>query len=57
MRFSLRLGRRFEPPGDVRAFTAELERYFTRELGARAGAHAPAESSARQIEDAPTLRG
>ena len=33
--YRLRLGRRFEPPRDVRAFTAELERYFTRELAAR----------------------
>ena len=30
--FTVRLGRRFDPPQDVRAFTAELERYFAREL-------------------------
>jgi 1-acyl-sn-glycerol-3-phosphate acyltransferase len=57
MSFRIRLGRRFDPPADVRAFTAELERYFTRELVARAPAHAAPESSARPIEDAPHLRG
>jgi 1-acyl-sn-glycerol-3-phosphate acyltransferase len=31
-RYRARLGRRFDPPGDVRAFTAELERYFAAEL-------------------------
>jgi 1-acyl-sn-glycerol-3-phosphate acyltransferase len=55
MSFRVRLGRRFEPPADVRAFTAELERYFARELGARSGAVAAAES--RSIEDAPHFRG
>lgn len=30
--YRVRLGRRFEPPRDVRAFTVELERYFAREL-------------------------
>ena len=34
--YRIRLGRRFDPPRDVRAFTAELERYFARELAARA---------------------
>jgi len=34
--YRLRLGRRFDPPGDVRAFMAELEEYFRAEL-----AHAP----------------
>lgn len=57
MSFSIRLGRRFEPPADVRAFTAELERYFTRELGARAASHASPASSPQRIEDAPHLRG
>lgn len=56
MSFAIRLGRRFEPPTDVRAFTAELERYFTRELAASANAHAPG-AAARAIEDAPHLRG
>lgn len=30
--FRARLGRRFEPPRDVRAFTEELDRHFRREL-------------------------
>lgn len=30
--FKARLGRRFEPPADVRAFTRELEVYFSQEL-------------------------
>jgi 1-acyl-sn-glycerol-3-phosphate acyltransferase len=30
--YRLRLGRRFDPPEDVRAFTAELERYYRDEL-------------------------
>ena len=34
IRYRLRLGRRFDPPEDVRAFTAELERYFADELKA-----------------------
>jgi hypothetical protein len=29
----IRLGRRFEPPADVAAFTAELEAYFRSEMG------------------------
>ena len=34
--YRVRLGRRLDPPADVRAFTLELERYFTRELAAAA---------------------
>jgi 1-acyl-sn-glycerol-3-phosphate acyltransferase len=49
----VRLGRRFEPPSDVRAFTVELERYFTRELAAGLRT-AP---DVRAIEDASRLRG
>jgi 1-acyl-sn-glycerol-3-phosphate acyltransferase len=49
MTFAIRLGRRFEPPADVRAFTAELERYFTRELAAGAVEHAAAGTEARPI--------
>jgi 1-acyl-sn-glycerol-3-phosphate acyltransferase len=30
--YKVRLGRRFDPPSDVAAFTAELERYFRKEL-------------------------
>jgi len=33
LRFRARLGRRFDPPKDARAFTAELESYFASELG------------------------
>ena len=32
LHYRARLGRRFDAPTDVRAFTAELERYFAREL-------------------------
>ena len=32
IRYRMRLGRRFDPPTDVREFTAELERYFRSEL-------------------------
>ncbi|HEX4152398.1 MAG TPA: lysophospholipid acyltransferase family protein [Steroidobacteraceae bacterium] len=32
--YKVRLGRRFDPPRDVAAFTAELERYYRRELDA-----------------------
>ena len=35
LRFSIRLGRRFEAPKDVSAFTAELEAYFREQLGAK----------------------
>ena len=35
LRFSIRLGRRFEPPKDVSAFTAELESYFREQLSAK----------------------
>jgi 1-acyl-sn-glycerol-3-phosphate acyltransferase len=30
--YKVRLGKRFDPPADVAAFTAELERYFRKEL-------------------------
>ncbi|HXC07497.1 MAG TPA: lysophospholipid acyltransferase family protein [Steroidobacteraceae bacterium] len=30
--YKVRLGKRFDPPSDVAAFTAELERYFRKEL-------------------------
>jgi len=35
IRYSMRLGKRFDPPTDVREFTAELERYFRSELPGR----------------------
>jgi 1-acyl-sn-glycerol-3-phosphate acyltransferase len=53
----IRLGRRFEPPADVRAFTLELERYFNRELSNPATALAPPDAAGRPIEDAPRVRG
>ena len=53
--YRVRLGRRFDPPKDVRAFTEELERHFRRELAAGlpegAGVATPA------VEDAHQLRG
>jgi 1-acyl-sn-glycerol-3-phosphate acyltransferase len=55
--YRVTLGRRFDPPRDVRAFTSELERYFTRELAARgAPAGAPVPDTPR-VEDAHRLRG
>jgi 1-acyl-sn-glycerol-3-phosphate acyltransferase len=53
----VRLGRRFEPPKDVRAFTEELDRHFRRELAG--GAAQPAESASIRpaVEDAPQVRG
>ena len=53
--YRVRLGRRFDPPSDVRAFTAELERYFARELAAGA-AQVPAEGGVL-VETASRLRG
>jgi 1-acyl-sn-glycerol-3-phosphate acyltransferase len=53
--YRVRLGRRFDPPKDVRAFTAELERYFTRELAARAVSMPVPEP--RPVEDVHRLRG
>ncbi len=35
--FRVRLGRRFAPPADVNAFTAEIERYFRAALGGTCG--------------------
>lgn len=55
--YRVHLGRRFDPPRDVRAFTVELERYFVRELAARAAeAKMPVASSAA-VEGAQRLRG
>lgn len=52
--YRVRLGRRFEPPRDVRAFTRELERHLQRELAVpgapvedAAGATSPAEAPSR----------
>ncbi|HXQ64768.1 MAG TPA: lysophospholipid acyltransferase family protein [Steroidobacteraceae bacterium] len=46
--YRMRLGRRFDPPTDVRAFTVELEQYYRAEL-------ARSEQN-RWIEDRPTAR-
>lgn len=43
----VRLGRRFEPPTDVRAFTLELETYMRNELNHPSGASAPADRAER----------
>ncbi len=55
--YRVRLGRRFDPPQDVRAFTAELERYFARELGGRGMAVEVPGAAPRAVNDAPRLRG
>jgi 1-acyl-sn-glycerol-3-phosphate acyltransferase len=51
--YRARLGRRFEPPKDVRAFTEELDRHFRRELAAHAveseEAGTPAVQAAQQL--------
>jgi 1-acyl-sn-glycerol-3-phosphate acyltransferase len=58
LHFTLRLGRRFEPPRDVRTFTHEMERYFTRELSARGCAVPVAEHAAHApVESAQQIRG
>lgn len=41
LRYRARLGRRFDPPQDPRAFTADLESYFRAELGGHAAPEAP----------------
>lgn len=53
--FTVRLGRRFDPPKDVRAFTGELERYLARELSARAPE--PSADGAPAVEGAQRIRG
>lgn len=55
--YKVRLGRRFDPPVDVRAFTVELDRYFRRELVAHAVAPASQDSAAAGVEGATRLRG
>ncbi len=56
LRYRVRLGRRFEAPSDVRAFTAELERYFARELAASPPWAIPARDKP-VVEGARHLRG
>jgi 1-acyl-sn-glycerol-3-phosphate acyltransferase len=55
--YRVRLGRRFDPPQDVRAFTAELQRYFARELAAPGVAAAAGDALPDAFEDAHRLRG
>lgn len=55
--YRLRLGRRFDPPQDVRAFTTELQRYFARELAAPGAAVAAGDPSPDAFEDAHRIRG
>lgn len=55
--YRVRLGRRFDPPQDVRAFTVELDRYFRRELAAGNAAAARAENEPATIEGASRSRG
>lgn len=55
--YRVRLGRRFDPPKDARAFTSELERYFTRELSSVGIARAAPLAGAPAVEEAPRLRG
>jgi 1-acyl-sn-glycerol-3-phosphate acyltransferase len=54
--YRVRLGRRFDPPSDVRAFTAELDRYYRRELGARMPS-AGEQGSESTVESVPPVRG
>jgi 1-acyl-sn-glycerol-3-phosphate acyltransferase len=55
--YRVRLGRRFEPPQDVRAFTVALEQYFQRELTGRESL-APGDAIvAPPIVQAPRIHG
>lgn len=55
--YRLRLGRRFDPPQDVRAFTTELQRYFARELAAPGVALTAGDPLPDAFEDAHRIRG
>lgn len=57
--YRVRLGRRFEPPRDVRAFTQELERHFHRELAIPLPRHDEAleDEAAPVPEEVSQLRG
>ncbi|MDQ6621320.1 MAG: 1-acyl-sn-glycerol-3-phosphate acyltransferase [Pseudomonadota bacterium] len=57
MHFRVRLGRRFDPPKDVRAFTGQLERYFRAELTAPAGALLTDREPGCPAQDAAQFRG
>ncbi|MBK9605076.1 MAG: 1-acyl-sn-glycerol-3-phosphate acyltransferase [Betaproteobacteria bacterium] len=54
--YRIRLGKRFDPPQDVRAFTVEMEQYFAGELAAATLAHEVSPKPARQQQStAPNL--
>jgi len=55
--YRARLGRRFDPPRDVRAFTVELERYFSRELASRNAAQVVPDCAVAAVQDAHRIRG
>jgi 1-acyl-sn-glycerol-3-phosphate acyltransferase len=55
--FRVRLGKRFDPPEDVRAFTTELERYFTRELSDRGAPVSMPQRGGAAVGSATNLRG
>lgn len=55
--YRVRLGRRFDPPADVRAFTAELEQYFRRELSALEGAPHAAPAGLQPMVDEGSASG
>ena len=57
MRFRVRLGKRFDPPEDVRAFTEELDRHFRRELAAATVQPANEARGTPTVEDVPHVRG
>lgn len=54
--YRVRLGRRFDPPADARAFTAELQRHLARELASGAPLAEGAQPTPA-VEDAQQLRG
>ena len=56
LEYRVRLGKRFDPPANVREFTAELERHFTRELALR-GAPVVEPAGMSGVEEASRLRG
>ena len=51
--YRVRLGRRFDPPANVREFTAELQRYFAREIGGRTEPLTELET----VQEASRIRG
>jgi hypothetical protein len=53
----VRLGKRFDPPDNVRDFTEELARYFTSELSGRNASVAVAQRGPTAVGNAPHLRG